>query len=67
MYSEVRDLHINAIRTKLSVKTKRILAAYEVCTVYSMSLGMTVSLIDQMVKFKHLDNKNTSPQKFTRN
>ena len=24
---------------------------------------LTVSLIDQMVKFEHLDNKNTPPQK----
>ena len=33
MYAELRDLHINAVGAKLSEKTKRISAAYEVCTV----------------------------------
>lgn len=31
MYAELRDLHINAVGAKLSEKTKRISAAYEVC------------------------------------
>ena len=32
MYAELRDLHINAVGAKLSEKTKRISAAYEVGT-----------------------------------
>ena len=33
MYAELRDLHINAVGAKLSEKTKRISAAYEVHSV----------------------------------